>query len=264
MIHLPLTMDESMTICKNRPCKLLRRVSAEGCVRFSDSPSIHLLPDSPAASSMTDGERFSIWYSPSDIESFKYEAREVGRYFRRQRRIRCRGGSTTSHQPQHTIIAEQEVCTRGVEHKVYPERQRKRNAAVRAVLETQSRLRYLADSCFVQPECSIDPSQHLGYVSRMATQWSRDIALKAGNEDFDTAYPENVLSQNLWDLIDISDFRRTETDEVSDDDSDFEPIPISDFAPHKMGCEEVVGEKRTIIHDNSGRSVRRRISIELA
>jgi len=235
------------------------RASTGNGVSFAPFPFVHLLPDSPVASAMTEEERCLSWYSQSDIGSFKDEVRVFGRCIRRQMRegdeVTDQEGETNPQQSLYAIITEQEGCTRGIETRVWPERQRKKNAAVRAVLESQNRLRYLVDSCIVNPDNNIDPTFHLCCVSRMATQWSRDVALKAGHEDFAAAYPDKELPRRTWEFIDISDFPPVKTDNMKGEESDlFEPIPIPDISFPKRRPEHSK-------NDSIGRSVRQKISL---
>jgi hypothetical protein len=206
-------------------------------VRFSPVKSVRFCSDILPARQMSNTDRERIWYSPRQLEEMKNEARVRSREFRllteklkwkntfivscnvnKSRAIRrvsfsktddisCAGqiiDKDSQIDEENIVIATSNlepsvpVCPRGLEQRVYFERQKNKIIAQRAVIEYHQRLqqqRHENKSYKTTSNHCIDATTKLAFISSKCTRWARDVAIICGKNDFAQAYPEFALSQ---------------------------------------------------------------------
>mmetsp|Transcript_26863 Transcript_26863/g.35948 ORF Transcript_26863/g.35948 Transcript_26863/m.35948 type:complete len:214 (+) Transcript_26863:74-715(+) len=198
-------------------------------VRFNPRADLVTLVSLPVASDMTVEVKDSLWYSGDELRALRDNAREASRLIRQKYEE-----SISLHVPQHYIISEYEVCSRGLELRIDPERQENIHITRQIIMKYQHRLRFGLTST---SSVIAYPDLYLANVSKKLSRRSRDIALSAARKDYFAAYPE---MESL-----VSAF--------------MDPIPIADFPRLKRKLNIITPERSSILCCGMDRRVKRRI-----
>lgn len=165
-------------------------------VSFSNAPIV--LATVEPSSSMSDSQRKSVWYSQSDMDTFKDEARLLClklRFLASQESPPDLAESDSSgdeqsggNSPLSSYVEDDEdECSRGLEQRICCVRQQNRRAARRSILNAHRWLKARAASVETCVESEEQLSKHLAMFARKRTAWAIDFALEAGQLDSDHA-----------------------------------------------------------------------------
>lgn len=120
-----------------------------------------------ASSDMRTEERNEIWYNHAELNEFKNEAKSLSRKLLQERN------------QQSNQTADDNRCTRGLEHRISEERQRKKCLVMKAILKAQRRFK--------------NNPEKLALIAVKCTAWAREVALCTGYRDFYLAYKPSML-----------------------------------------------------------------------
>mmetsp|Transcript_14081 Transcript_14081/g.18793 ORF Transcript_14081/g.18793 Transcript_14081/m.18793 type:complete len:223 (-) Transcript_14081:38-706(-) len=168
-------------------------------VRFNRHVTMVSLEDFAIASTLTDEEKGATWYSPDEITAFRNNVRETSRRIRRRNRST---ETTSQHKPQHDLLDDNMEDSRGLEHRLSPKRHRNKTLAMNIFMECQRRLRAASATTKVA-----NSELQLAYIANKVSQWSRDLALTLGREDYIAAYPE--MAPFVTAVMDLSNKRKS-------------------------------------------------------
>jgi len=233
-----LTQSQFTKSQKDDHCRSKRRVC------FSTEAEICYLRDVPPASTMTNDEKDSAWYTYGDIIHMKEEARISARRLRimvdeittstpplsDDNGLTC--GSDFNRRldqqypfnfPPLTVIDDDtdETC-RGLEFRISLGRQLNKYIVNSSIMIYQRRNKqkiaiaakngYL-DIQFLTEVASIK----LGSVSAKYSRWARDVAIVKGKSDFEVVYgkTDTLFSMSSVELSDQSSFKRKRTNEFA-------------------------------------------------
>eukprot|EP00555_Chaetoceros_dichaeta_P005338 CAMPEP_0198269906 /NCGR_PEP_ID=MMETSP1447-20131203/43092_1 /TAXON_ID=420782 /ORGANISM="Chaetoceros dichaeta, Strain CCMP1751" /LENGTH=280 /DNA_ID=CAMNT_0043961691 /DNA_START=236 /DNA_END=1078 /DNA_ORIENTATION=+ len=205
----------------NKRCHRIRRVCFS-----TEADDICYLPNVPPASSMTNKERDSAWYTYEDMIHMKEEAKIIARRLREVANITTSrtpplsndDGTTPTRQndlkrrldeefpldfttsSSAAIDEDSNETYRGLELRIFLGRQLKKYFAARKIIEYQRKYKLIIAVAMKNGDPNIgllteDLSKKLGYVSAKCSRWARDRALVTGHSDFEGVYPQskNVL-----------------------------------------------------------------------
>jgi len=142
---------------------------------FSENATIYHLLDVPVVTDMTEDEVNNRWYTSDEMRTFLLSAKKSCTDFLEAR--------NNEREPSESIDM------RGLDHQVSIIRKRKKEMAIKVVLECQRRLRIRAATTTVK----IDIETYLSLVSDKVTRFAKDIALRTALNDYFVAYPERKV-----------------------------------------------------------------------
>jgi len=233
----------AMNMRVNNGCCNKRRVCFS-----TEVDDIFYLRDVAPASTMTDEERDSAWYTNEDMIHMKEQAKTLARRLRSvavtktslSKIVSDDDGTTTREEtlkrrldeeyptnfpPQYSHAAAMEdnidETYRGLELRIFLGRQLKKYIAARTVMEYQRRNKLKIAIAAKNGNPNIThlmevASTNLGYVSAKCSRWARDIALVTGQSDFHAIHEQmdNTLSTSVLDQpkqYPLTNKRKTET-----------------------------------------------------
>lgn len=184
-------------------------------VSFSNAPIV--LATVEPSSSMSDSQRKSVWYSQSDMDTFKDEARLMClklRFLASQESPPDLAESDSSgdeqsggNSPLSSYVEDDEdECSRGLEQRICCVRQQNRRAARRSILNAHRWLKARAASVETCVESEEQLSKQLAMFARKRTAWAIDFALEAGQLDSDHA---RAMCMDYNESVESSDSKRS-------------------------------------------------------
>jgi len=244
-------------------CRSKRRVC------FSTEADIFFLWDVAPASTMTNEEKDSAWYTNGDMIHMREEARISAR------RLRIIVDRMTSSPPPFSGEDESQTCgsdlnrrldeqyppnfppstvinddtdetCRGLEFRISPGRQLNRYIVASSIMTYQRRNKQKLAIAVKNGKPDIQflteiASINLGSVSAKYSRWARDVAIVRGKSDFEAVYgkTDTLFSISSFELLDRSLLKRKRTNE---------------FAYQVEGCELNMQDENQLFdaHTSSG------------
>jgi len=142
-------------------------------VHFSSTNPVQVLCYVQPCSTMTMDELTQLWYSQSELQSLKKEARAISRTIRQILCTQRDSNDSESSSDDETICDDTKICCRGFELRIYSERCKRKRMAIRGVLEAQERMK----------ACSYVNVDKLASISDGLTKRARMIARRDGERD---------------------------------------------------------------------------------
>lgn len=184
-----------------------RRVSFGGVkVYLKENPRIF----------MTQSQRHALWYQRSDYDQFKDSDVTICRMMSEPESLLEEGEENY----------EEEICTRGLERRMSPERQRLKNLAINGVL------RAFRDG---------QSSKEVAVVARRLTSWASDLACKMGTHDYHFVYHPLLLKKDDYAMPSLNDDVPSLTNDMTPQASS---LVLSSLKKRKRCAEESVRRVR--------------------
>ena len=163
------------------------------CVRFSEPSVIH--SKSPLELLQTTKERNSLWYSTTEILTFRQETRHTCRLLRKRlRRLKLAKCEADPVRINESFRVELSQCwhdqpslslcpqTRGLEARYCLERQRRKYLASKFILTAASILHHTSED-----------ADKLAEVAKRCNAWATILAIKEASRDYIIAYGDEGL-----------------------------------------------------------------------
>lgn len=234
---------------KDKPSHRRRRVCFS-----TEADDICYLRDVAPASTMTNEEKGSAWYTYEDMIQMKKEAKKVAQRFsllvskkasatpplsdddgtqtrknNLKRRLNEDYPLDFAASSSATIEEGINETYRGLELRIFLGRQVKKYFAARKILEYQRKYKIMIAKSVKNGKPNIKLlteilSKKLGYVSAKCSRWARDKALVTGQSDFKGVYEqsENLIPASTFEQFSRFPSKRKQTNEFSSSVAKFE------------------------------------------